>query len=71
MYVPTSSNTSVLFYIQMDLAITRERLTSKERNGMMDVTMNVSVRLDRQGNTSATTSKTLLFLHTRQEFLRD
>ena len=41
----------------MDHVTTRERCTNREINGMMAVTMNVAVKMNRQANTSVTISK--------------
>lgn len=40
---------------QMDNAVTKENLTTPERNGLMDVTMSVSVKMEQAVDTDATT----------------
>lgn len=39
----------------MDNVVTKENLTTPERNGLMDVTMSVSVRMEQAVATNATT----------------
>lgn len=41
--------------LQMDNVVTKENLTTPERNGLMDVTMSVSVRMEQAVATNATT----------------
>lgn len=41
--------------LQMDNVVTKENLTIPERNGLMDVTMSVSVRMEQAVATNATT----------------
>lgn len=41
--------------LQMDNAVTKENLTTPERNGLMDVTMSVSVKMEQAVATDATT----------------